>query len=81
MNDIEIESLFFKQIKKPKHFLMIRIINVFENRYRINVYTEIEEDNLIKRRISSSHFCHYTTGNLMIIPDIDYRPSDQKKKI
>jgi hypothetical protein len=80
MNDIEIESLFFKQIKKPKHFLMIRIINIFENRYRINVYTEIEEDTLIKRRISSSHFCHYTTGKLTIIPDIDYRPSDQKKK-
>ncbi len=75
MNDIEIESLFFKQIEKPKHFLMIRIMNIFENRYRINVYTEIEEDTMMKKRISSSYFCHYNPGKLIIIPD-----SDLKKK-
>ena len=65
--DLEIESLLFKQVQKPKHHLMIKIINVFENRYRINVYIEIEEDNLTKRRIHSSYFCHYNPGNLQII--------------
>jgi hypothetical protein len=65
--DIEIESLLFKQVKKPKHYLMTKIMNVFENRYRINVYTEIEEDNLTKKRIHSSYFCHYNPGNLKII--------------
>ena len=67
MNDIEIESLLFKQVKKPKHHLMTKIINVWENRYRINVYTEIQEDNLTKRKIHSSYFCHYIPGKLSII--------------
>ena len=65
--DLEIESLLFKQVPKPKNHLMTKIINVWENRYRINVYTEIEEDNLTKRKIHSSYFCHYVPGKLTIV--------------
>jgi len=65
--DLEIESLLFKQVEKPKHHLMTKIINVWENRYRINVYIEIEEDNLTKKRIHSSYFCHYNPGKLQIM--------------
>lgn len=78
--DIEIESLLFKQVEKPKHHLMTKIVNVWENRYRINVYTEIEEDNLIKRKIHSSYFCHYHPGKLTIIPEPDYKSPELKKK-
>ena len=78
--DIEIESLLFKQVAKPKHFLMTRIINVFENRYRVNVYIEIEEDNLIKKRIAQSYFCHYSPGKLTIMPEPDYKSPEEKKK-
>lgn len=67
MNDIEIESLLFKQVEKPKNHLMTKVINLWENRYRINVYVQIEEDNLVKKRIHSSYFCHYNTGKLTII--------------
>ena len=68
--ELEIESLLFKQVEKPKNFLMTKIINVYDNRYRINVYTEFEEDNLTKKRITSSYFCHYSHGELIIIlPD------------
>ena len=77
--DLEIESLLFKQVEKPKHYLMTRIINVWENRYRINVYIEIEEDNLIKKRIHSSYFCHYNPGKLTIFPDQD-KTSEKNKK-
>jgi hypothetical protein len=76
--DLEIESLLFKQVEKPKHYLMTRIINVWENRYRINVYIEIEEDHLIKKRIHSSYFCHYSPGKLTIIPDNDRVSLDRK---
>ena len=76
--DLEIESLLFKQVEKPKHYLMTRIINVWENRYRINVYVEIEEDNLIKKRIHSSYFCHYSPGKLTIISD-NHRVSLDRK--
>lgn len=80
MNDLEIESLLFKQVEKPKHLLMVKIINVFGNRYRINLYTQIEEEGLIKKKIAASYFCHYNPGKLEIIPDIDYKPPELKKK-
>ena len=78
--DIEIESLLFKQVEKPKHHLMTKIVNVWENRYRVNVYVEIEEDNLIKKRIVQSYFCHYHPGKLTIIPESDYKSPELKKK-
>jgi hypothetical protein len=66
--DLEIESLLFKQVEKPKHHLMTKIINVWENRYRINVYTETFDTTiqLTKRKIYASYFCHYSPGNLEI---------------
>jgi hypothetical protein len=64
--DLEIESLLFKQVPKPKHYLMTKIVNVWENRYRINVWVEVEEDNLTKKKIHSSYFCHYSPGKLTI---------------
>jgi 3-polyprenyl-4-hydroxybenzoate decarboxylase len=78
--DLEIESLLFKQVEKPKNHLMTRITNVFDNRYRINVYIEIEEDNLIKKRIHSSYFTHYIKGSLKIIPDCDKDSGESLKK-
>jgi hypothetical protein len=73
--DFEIESLLFKQVEKPKNHLMTKIINLWENRYRINIYIEIFEDNLIKRKIHSSYFCHYSSGKLKIIQDKDKNPN------
>jgi hypothetical protein len=80
MNELEIEDLLFKQVSKPKHFLMTKIINVFENRYRVNIYIEIEEDNLIKKRISNSYFCHYSPGKLIIIPEPDKKDESRINK-
>lgn len=71
MNEMNIEYLLFQQVSKPKDYLMTKIINLWENRYRINVYTEIYEDNLVKRKIEASYFCHYKPGKLTIIPDKD----------
>lgn len=76
--DLEIESLLFKQVSKPKNYFMIKIINLWENRYRINVYIEKEETGLIKRKIHSSYFCHYSPGSLTIIPDNEKIRIDRK---
>jgi hypothetical protein len=81
INEIEAESLLFKQVEKPKNHLMTKVINVYDNRLRINIYIQIEEDNLIKKRISASYFCHYSPGNLTIIPDPDKKPENDKRKI
>lgn len=75
-DEFELETLLFKLVEKPQHFLMTKAINLYDNRYRINVYTEFEEDNLTKKRIAASYFCHYNPGNLTIIPDSDKKPED-----
>ena len=69
MSDIEIESLLFKQVKQPKNYSMIKSINLWENRYRINIWTETvdQKDKLTKIKIDSSYFCHYEPGNLKIL--------------
>ena len=68
MSDLEIESLLFQQVNKPKNHVITKVINLWDNRYRVNIYTETEENNLLKRKIHSSYFCHYNPGKLMIIP-------------
>ena len=78
--DFEIEQLLYKQVEKPKNHLLTKIINLWDNRYRINVYIQIEEDNLIKKRIASSYFCHYSPGKLTIIPDRDKKIEEPLKK-
>lgn len=65
--DLEIEHLLFEQIEKPNNYLMTKIINIWDNRYRINVYTEFVENNLLKRKIDSSYFCKYEPGKLSIV--------------
>ena len=65
--EMKIEHLLFKQIEKPKNYLMTKIINVYDNRYRINIYCETEEDNLTKKRICASYFCHYNKDSLEIV--------------
>ena len=65
--DLEIEHLLYQQVEKPKNHLMTKIINVYGDRYRINIYIQIEEDGLIKKRIAQSYFCHYSTGKLKIL--------------
>lgn len=81
INEMEVESLLFKQVEKPKYHLMTKIINVYDNRLRINVYIQIEEEGLIKKRIASSYFCHYNPGSLIIIPDRDKKSDNDKRKV
>jgi hypothetical protein len=80
ISDYEIESLLFKQVVKPKNHLMTKVINVFHDYYRINVYTQIEEDGLLKRKISQSYMTTFRKDVLTIIPDPDKKPDDLKKK-
>lgn len=65
--DMHIEHLLFKQVEKPENYLLTKIINVYDNRYRINIYCEQEEDSLVKKRICGSYFCHYNKDSLDII--------------
>jgi hypothetical protein len=78
--DFEIERLLFRQVEKPKYHLMTKIINVFHDYYRINVYTQIEEEGLLKKKIAQSYMTTFRNNTLTIIPDPDKKPDDLKKK-
>lgn len=80
ISDYEIESLLFKQVSKPKNHLMTKVINVFHDYYRINIYTQIEEEGLLKRKIAQSYMTTFRNNTLTIIPDPDKKPDDIKKK-
>lgn len=64
-----IERLLFEQVEKPAKHLGTKVINVYDNRYRINVYHEIfdKELNLYKRRMFSSFFAVYDDDKLKIL--------------
>ena len=80
INEYELEELLFKQVTKPKYHSMTKVINVFHDYYRINVYTEIEEEGLIKRKIAQSYMTTFRKNILTIIPDPDKKPEDLKRK-
>jgi hypothetical protein len=62
-------DLLFQQIDKPEGFEMCRAINVYDNRYRVNVYTR-KYDNIydVERvRITQSYFCHLQDKDELVI--------------
>jgi len=68
-NEITIENLLYKQVAKPQNHFATKVINVYSNKYRINIYCEEEDkrEMLIKRKICASYFCQYKGKSLNII--------------
>lgn len=62
-------DLLFKQIEKPKNLEMCKAINVYSDRYRINVYTKHYDElhDLHKIKISQSFFCKLSDSNELTI--------------
>lgn len=67
-NEFEIEKKLFEQVVKPKNYLNIRVFNVFGDYYRVNAYTQTEENGLLKKRIGdNSYFCRITKDDFTIV--------------
>lgn len=47
-------DLLIQQIGRPKNLVTCRAINVYDNKYRINVYTKTMVDDIESKRISYS---------------------------
>ena len=60
--------------------LELEVINVFHDYYRINIYTQIEEEGLLKRKISQSYMTTFRNDILTIIPDSDKKTDSNKTK-
>lgn len=64
----DICDLLWKQIEKPSNLEDCRAINVYDNKYRINVYTKSHCPiyNIDKVRITQSYFCRLDDDELII---------------
>lgn len=61
-----IKDLLFQQKERPKNLHDVKIVNVFEDRYRINVWVRVEEGGFEKTKIHSSYFTRYDGESLEI---------------
>lgn len=68
-NDGLICDLLFKQIQKPKDVLTCRAINVYDNKYRINVYVKAIINNIDSQRIGYSCFAKLDDKKLSIVSE------------
>jgi hypothetical protein len=66
---IDVCTLLFKQIDKPKNFEICKAINVYDNKYRINVYTRIYDQvyDIEKKRITHSYFARLDGDKLQLL--------------
>lgn len=64
----DICDLLWKQIEKPSNLEDCRAINVYDNKYRINVYTKSHCPiyDIDKVRITQSYFCRLDDDELII---------------
>jgi hypothetical protein len=60
-------DLLMKQIGTPKDLIMCRAINLWDNRYRINVYTKHMISDIESKRISYSCFAKLNQTELTIV--------------
>ena len=65
---VDVCQLLFKQIEKPKNLEACKAVNVYDNKYRVNVYTRSHCPiyDIDQVRITESYFCHLNGENLTI---------------
>ena len=66
---VDICTLLFKQRERPKNLEVCKAVNVYDNKYRINVYTKSNDDfwDVDKVRITKSYFAKLEGENLTIV--------------
>ena len=66
---VDVCQLLFKQIEKPENLETCKAVNVYDNKYRINVYTRSHDDfwDVDKVRITQSYFAKLEGENLTIV--------------
>ena len=68
-NNPEVCNKIFEQVDKPDNYFMCKALNVYDDRYRVNVYVQdpIEDLTGHKLYIKDSYFCRYDGNNLKIM--------------
>lgn len=67
--DITPCDVIFNHVEKPKDYLWCKSINVYDNRWRVNIYSKRMVEGIEGRYISSSYFVHFSkaTGDMTIV--------------
>jgi len=73
-------TLLFQQVEKPSNFKMCKAINVYDNKYRINVYTHEVINDIQSQRISQSYFAKLAGDGSSLEILLKPEPVDPKKK-
>lgn len=60
-------DMLLKQIGTPRGLIMCRAINLYDNRYRINVYTKTMKNDIESQKISYSCFAKLEDLNNLTI--------------
>lgn len=61
--DITPCDVIFNYVEKPKDYLMCKSINVYDNRWRVNIYNKRLVNGIEGNHISSSYFVHFNAAN------------------
>ena len=63
----EVCDVLLNKVGKPKDMVMCKAINVYDNRYRVNIYTRRYVDNIEGLSISASYFVNYNNKKLDVL--------------
>ena len=69
INNPEVCDKVLEKVGKPDNFYMCKALNVYEDRYRVNVYVREDVEDLTghKLYIGQSYFCKYNNAGLTIL--------------
>lgn len=62
-------DLLFKQKQKPKDLITCKAINVYDNKYRVNVYVKAVVNNIDSQIIAYSCFARLDDKKLSIVSE------------
>ena len=65
----EVCDKLLNKVGKPDNYYMCKAMNVYDDRYRVNVYVQesIEDLTGLRTYIKDSYFCKYNGADLTIV--------------
>jgi hypothetical protein len=60
-------DIIFNYVEKPKDYIGCKSINVFDNRWRVNIYSKRMVEGIEGKIISKSYFIHMHNHELTIV--------------
>lgn len=56
-------DIIFNHVDRPKDYLMCKSVNVFDDKYRVNIYTKRYVEGIEGNQIKHSYFCKFNNDN------------------